>query len=186
MKLIEILDKHNLNHETHLIGTDKNSVHNYIQGFYEKEFEKYKDKKINLLEIGISSGASMYMWNKYFPDANLYGIDITNIIRREHFLENINYIFSNAYDLNLINNLPEFDIIIDDGPHTIETQIFVIKFYLNKLKKDGILIIEDVQYVENFEILKNAVPPFLRDKVEAIDLRKDKDRYDDLMFVIRV
>ena len=50
MSLIDILNSDsNLNHQNHLVGTDKNTIHNYINGFYEKEFVKYKDKKIDLI-----------------------------------------------------------------------------------------------------------------------------------------
>jgi len=30
-------------------GTDKNTTHDYINGFYENEFSKYKNKKIKVL-----------------------------------------------------------------------------------------------------------------------------------------
>ena len=44
--------------------TDKGYTHNYIDGFYEKEFAAYKDKSIKILEIGIASGVSLLLWNK--------------------------------------------------------------------------------------------------------------------------
>jgi phosphoribosylpyrophosphate synthetase len=37
-----------------------------------------------------------------------------------------------------------FDIIIEDGPHTLESQIFAVQNYTQLLKDGGILIIEDV------------------------------------------
>ena len=36
--------------------------------FYEKKLEKFKNKKINILEIGSYAGASAAAFAKYFPD----------------------------------------------------------------------------------------------------------------------
>lgn len=187
MSLIDILNSDsNLNHQNHLVGTDKNTIHNYINGFYEKEFAKYKDKKIDLLEIGISSGGSLYLWSKYFTNGIIHGIDVVDVVRPEYKnVPTIKHLFLNAYDINVVNFLPKFDIIIDDGPHSIESQIFFIKYYISKLKDGGVMIVEDVQDESHFEILKNEVPPFLQAGIELVDLRKDKNRYDDLMFILR-
>lgn len=187
MKLIDILQADpNLNHQNHLVGTDKNTIHNYINGFYETEFSKYKDKEISLLEIGISSGGSLYLWSKYFSNAMIYGIDVSDAIRPEYRnINNVKHIFTNAYNLNILNLLPDFDIIIDDGPHSLESQIFSIKYYLNKLKSGGVLIIEDVQDEKHFDILKGEVPFNLSQNTEYVNLIKDKGRYDDLMFIVR-
>ena len=49
---------------------------------------------------------------------------------------------------------------------------------------DGILIIEDVQEYEWIEILKLAVPDHLKNYIKVYDLRKNKNRYDDIVFSI--
>ena len=49
---------------------------------------------------------------------------------------------------------------------------------------DGILIIEDIQNWEWVEILRNEVPENLKQYVVAYDLRKNKNRYDDIVFTI--
>ena len=43
---------------------------------YEKYFSVFKSKKINILEIGIDDGGSLKLWRKYFPNANIVGMDI--------------------------------------------------------------------------------------------------------------
>ena len=50
--------------------------------FYEKYLEKVKNKKINLLEIGIWEGSSIAAFNKFMPDANIFGIERLRRIRR--------------------------------------------------------------------------------------------------------
>ena len=46
------------------VFTDKGSVHTYIE-FYESYFEPFQ-KKVSLLEIGLMTGGSLYLWKNYF------------------------------------------------------------------------------------------------------------------------
>jgi hypothetical protein len=80
-----------------------------------------------------------------------------------------------------------FDIIIDDGPHTLESQIYAVKNYLYLLKPGGILFIEDVYKMEWFQSLILSIPEELKDNLEVIeyDLRGYKNRPDDLLLLIR-
>ena len=44
---------------------------------YEKLFDKYRDKKITFVEIGVLSGGSLKMWKKYFGEGSrIIGIDL--------------------------------------------------------------------------------------------------------------
>jgi hypothetical protein len=52
------------------------------------------------------------------------------------------------------------------------------------MTEDGILIIEDIQSFEWLEILKNEVPSHLKSFIKIYDLRKNKNRYDDIVFTI--
>ena len=49
----------------------KNLGHGYTK-FYFKHFNKLKDKKINILEIGSYAGASAAAFSKFFPKAKIY------------------------------------------------------------------------------------------------------------------
>ena len=46
---------------------------------YSNYFKDYKDKEINILEIGIDKGESLKIWRKYFTRAKICGIDIIDI-----------------------------------------------------------------------------------------------------------
>ena len=48
----------------------------------------------------------------------------------------------------------------------------------------GILIIEDIQDYEWIDKLKNTTPDSLKQYIEIYDLRENKGRYDDILFVI--
>lgn len=54
-------------------------IHKWIHYFdiYERLFEKFIGKEINILEIGVSHGGSLQMWKEYFGDkATIFGLDI--------------------------------------------------------------------------------------------------------------
>jgi len=181
--LSQILEENDWNGPS---GTDKNTTHDYINGFYENEFSKYKNKKIKVLEIGTCRGTSINLWQKYFSKAEIIGIDTCDYILEQHKgIERVTYLEGDAYDIENVKTLPNFDIIIDDGPHSEESQVRCIELYLSKLKKGGVLVIEDVQNISTFEVLKNCVPEEYKQNIECVDLRENKGRYDDLMFIVR-
>jgi len=91
--------------------------------------------------------------------------------------------YSNEFVSNELKNI-KFDFILDDGPHTLESMKKCINLYLNLLTSDGILIIEDVQSCDWLDILKNEVPDNLKKYIKYYDLRKNKNRYDDIVFVV--
>lgn len=83
----------------------------------------------------------------------------------------------------LMKNI-KFDVMIDDGPHTLETMIQFIKLYSQIMTDDGILIVEDVQSIDWIDELKNAVPENLKSYIKWYDLRKNKNKSDDIVFTI--
>ena len=183
------------------IFTDKASPHSYIQNFYELEFSKYQNKKINFLEIGIMSGGCFLLWKEYFKKANkLVGVDCTD--RFLHLeckkIEGVEFIFDNAYDSEFSKTLPTFDIIIDDGSHVFEDQIKFLELYLPKLRSGGVLIVEDVakeEYFETFIETSKKLVSYDDDyeyEVECLDFRNSEvhrskgwNPPDDMMFIVR-
>lgn len=200
MKLYEILKKYSLNGDYHNGkkfnngGTDKNTIHSYVENFYEDKFLTYKDKNVSLLEIGIQGGASLKLWKEYFSNCNkIVGVDISeeNVHPNYKNIPGVEYFFGDAYSDEIVNQLDNFDIIIDDGPHSENSQIIFIEKYLPKLNSGGILIIEDVQninsidkFIKIFETYYNNDNSDSYYTLETIDLRNKKNRYDDLIFII--
>jgi hypothetical protein len=190
-KLIDLVDD---------TKTDKNTIHTYIDT-YERLFFSKKYDKNNVLEIGIGApktdkenGGSIKLWYKYFPNSIVYGLDMIDISEVNEEIINkdrINLITSiNAYDSEFVKNAftdnnIKFDILIDDGPHTLESMIFFVKKYLPLLNKNGILVIEDIQDIGWIDILKDCTPEEYKNCIEFVDLRHHKNRHDDMMFVIK-
>jgi len=131
-------------------GTDKNlTVHNYLR-IYEKYFDSLKDKSINFLEIGFLAGGSARMWEEYFPQARLYFIDnhcdeITNgsCLCPRSSLHIVDQADSEALK-KFADTCGMFDIIIDDGGHTMQQQIVSFITLFPYVKSGGLYCIEDL------------------------------------------
>jgi hypothetical protein len=172
--------------------TDKHITHNYCRELYNDLFKPYENKRISLLEIGIMHGGSMAMWHQYFKNARrIVGIDRDTIPKRDWEIytkalpeppKNVELLQFDAYNPELTSNLGAFDIIIDDGPHTLASHMLFLALYLPKLKKGGLLIIEDVRKPEWFQAYEGllALTPF---KYRRVDLRP-KETADDLLFIV--
>jgi hypothetical protein len=149
-----------------------------------------KDKSLScqhILEIGVQRGGSMKLWNDYFVNATLYGIDIDD---GPAFLKEYNRISClkmNAYSQDSINYFLEknivFDFIIDDGPHSLESMIYFINNYTQLLAVNGIMIVEDIPEPKWCDVFKTLLPDGFT--YEIFDLRHIKNRWDDILFVIK-
>ena len=107
--------------------------------------------------------------------------------RNIKFEEGIVKIFGDAYSDAVIDALPnDFDVIIDDGPHTLESMIAFLKRYSTKVRSGGLVVIEDIQSTDWLPVLMEAVPDHLRSRTKTFDLRYVNMRYDDIVLVIEV
>ena len=177
--------------------TDKNTTHSYLQ-LYQKLLISKKETAKNVLEVGIGdfgekNGGSIKLWRDFFTNATIYALDILPIDRVMDELLNddrvILYTSSNAYDnefftTHFLNKNIKCDFMLDDGPHTLESMKQFIKLYSQIMTDDGILIIEDVQSLDWIYTLKNEVPENLKKFIKVYDLRRNKNRYDDIVFTI--
>jgi len=166
------------------ILTDKNTRHSYLE-LYESIMHKNKFTAKNILEIGIDVGGSMKLWNDYFINATIYGLDINESPNFLNKYPRINTFKINAYTIDSVNYFVEkdikFDFIIDDGPHTLESMIFTLIHYSKLLTPQGVLIIEDIQSIE-WAYLFEKITNKYKENTHIYDLRENKGRYDDIVF----
>ena len=116
---------------------------------YESYFSKYRNKRINMLEIGVLEGGSLQMWKSYFGSkANLYGMDINPACKKLEE-KGIKILIGDQADRTFLrkirSELPKLDIILDDGGHTMKQQIATFEELYPHLKEDGIYMCEDLQ-----------------------------------------
>jgi beta-1,4-mannosyl-glycoprotein beta-1,4-N-acetylglucosaminyltransferase len=138
-----------LKHLTHLgfkYNTDKSWGHMFTE-MYASHFERFKNKKINILEIGIYLGSSLKILQEYFPSATIYSIDIDNNFVNKHYGNRIKTYNCSQIDLNRFDMLfknTKFDIIIDDGSHQTLHQLISLGHMFKYLNKNGIYVCEDL------------------------------------------
>lgn len=126
--------------------TDKSSLrHNYCVA-YEEHFEKIRNKSLNILEIGILNGSSLKLWKEYFPNSNIFGIDINPDCKK--YEENrIKIEIGDQTDCKFLEEIiskNKFDIIIDDGSHIWDHLVITFEFLFPHLNQNGIYVMEDL------------------------------------------
>ena len=164
--------------------TDKNTVHSYLPE-YEKLLSHKKESAANILEIGINQGGSIKLWADYFTNAQVYGLDVEKTPEWLKVYNRVTTFQQNAYDQNFIKshfidkNI-KFDIIIDDGPHTLEAMNFAAANYTKLLTENGIIIIEDIRDWSWVKIIRQNFPNDINGIINATDLTRCKNRLDDI------
>lgn len=157
-------------------GADKGSFyHNYTQ-IYAKYFSELKNKPIKFLEIGIYKGSSVKMWEEYFTHADLHFIDI-NFDAIEYFSKRAHYHLCNQENREELTQLMqktggEFDVIIDDGGHTMSQQITSFTVLFPHIKRGGMYIIEDLHtsYWPHWGALgSNSTITFLKHLIDDVN-----------------
>lgn len=128
-----------------LHGADKATSHHGYAPIYDNLFTPLRHKPIRLLEIGVQFGASIKTWLDYFPSASIAGVDVANDFK----CDDKRYVFTQGDQGNpsfwdsFNPFLAPWDIVIDDGPHTVAHQSISFDKLWLKLAHGGLYIIED-------------------------------------------
>jgi hypothetical protein len=122
-------------------------LNNYFE-VYDKHFSRYRNKQVNILEIGVAHGGSLQMWKSYFgPQAKIFGVDV-NVNCKKLEEENIKIFIGSQSDRNFLRELkkqiPKVDIIIEDGGHMMSQQIISFEELYDHVKEDGVYLCEDI------------------------------------------
>jgi|TARA_R110002074_G_C12503556_1_gene662793 hypothetical protein len=167
--------------------TDKYYLHSYIP-VYDELFRDKKDSAIKLLEVGVSQGGSINLFKEYFKNGEVIGCDIAPSPEWLNEFENVTIYCEDFYTETAINKFPNnyFDIVIDDGIHSLESFKFLIERFLYKINLGGLLILEDIPDIEWIDILIKLIPKDVSYTYKVYDLRYIKNRYDDIILVIYI
>jgi cephalosporin hydroxylase len=169
--------------------TDKQTVHKYGE-IYD---ELLKNRDVSMVaEIGVSAGGSIAVWDEYFPAASVHGVDVSldhaRIVEDGKPMlfgrEKVHLYEVNAYDAMFALPFPEVDLFVDDGPHTVDSQTFAIKYYLPKVRAGGVFVIEDIQSVADGEYLMQFVPDEWKSSARIVDISNETGRYDDRLLIV--
>lgn len=162
--------------------TDKGSAHNYIDTYFDI-LKNYTHCKI--FEIGVRTGGSMWLWSKFLPSYEIWGIDILptfygnrpfiNELKND---QNIKTFWNrNSFIESSYQDIPkDFDIIIDDGDHSHQGIIATISNAWYHLRNGGTYIIEDTQTDFAIEQVVNKIVELSpTSKIEILRLMKQQD-----------
>lgn len=127
--------------------------HSYVK-FYNMIFANVRLSIKNMTEIGIAAGQSLQAWHRYFPNSEIHGFDVKwygegivkdNLQHLKRVHAHIANILDDKVTMSLLGFMPEsMDVIIDDGPHTVDSQEIFLRKLFPCLKPGGYYIIEDI------------------------------------------
>ncbi|MGF6371304.1 hypothetical protein OKW40_004054 [Paraburkholderia sp. RAU6.4a] len=150
-----------LSHRYYREGEGTTKPDHYFK-LYHEMLCGLRDKPINFLELGVSSGASMLVWHDYFSKARIVGLEfeaqppaISEILKgdRAHFVRGDQSSPATLQDAADLTHGEGFDVIIDDASHIADWSRRSFDFLFNKaLKPGGLYFIEDfgTGYIDGF------------------------------------
>jgi cephalosporin hydroxylase len=156
---------------------DKNSTHSYTDT-YDQIFASFRNKCI-FLEIGLALGDSIKLFDRYFENSTIIGIDITLVFTPQIYRNRVDLIEGDATKPDILNKLRDltFDIIIDDASHMESDQIATFELLKGRMNKGGFYIIEDILAIDqNAERFKALHP-----NCEILDMRTKESPYNVLI-----
>ena len=153
LTLNEIFRKH---------SCDKGDLNHHYHTLYQADFESLRNLPITLLEVGIFKGESINAWVEYFPNAQIYCLDIFTRVPssdipilthpRVHHLHCDSTDFAAEVYIKTIWRNPMFDIIIDDGLHTPSGNGKTFNNLIGMVKLGGTYYVEDVWELDRPEV----------------------------------
>ena len=125
--------------------------HSY-EDFFHENLKEFKDKNIDVLEIGSAKGDGIASFYFYFRFANLVAVD-NNPFRFRYKSKRIRNIYADISSKKILKNLSshlnkKFDLIIEDCSHKLIDQIICFSENFKNLKKGGTYIVEDLNFPE--------------------------------------
>ncbi len=113
---------------------------------YERHLSKFRNKSPKILDIGILQGGSVEMWLKYFGEGTtVVGLDI---LEKDYtydgsvILERGDQGSPEFWD-SFLSRHSNFDIVIDDGGHTMDQQNLTLFKVFPHLNDNGVFAVED-------------------------------------------
>lgn len=101
-----------------------------------------------VLELGVKAGGSLLAWAEYWPDAEVYGVDIDLALVRPEVFAHPRIIVLKANALDPLSVPPGlYDLIVDDvglTSHILSDQLAIMRNYVYLVAPGGTYVVEDV------------------------------------------
>lgn len=128
----------------------KYQIHKWMHYFdiYERHFSRFRNTKVTIVEIGVFDGGSLQMWKDYFgPEAVIHGIDIAPRalnMKEDQIHIHLGSQSDRQFLQKFVKEVPQIDILIDDGGHTMEQQIVSFEELYPYVSENGVYLCEDL------------------------------------------
>lgn len=170
------------------VFSDKGTMHSYIE-YYERHFEPRRHEPVQLLEIGVMTGGSLLLWQQYFDDVLLAGIDLRQGFNQPlPFQDDILCMWRWGVDSTDPAQVPElgvYDFVIDDGAHDAQSQIDTFKNYWPHVAQGGTYFIEDIESDSSMQTITQFMLGYLHGQPHTKDYyRGFAHRADDRILAI--
>ena len=163
--------------------SDKATFHNFID-IYAEWFDPYRDAETRYLEIGIGWGDCLVAWSHYFVNGTVVGLEAW-----PHHTERVGKLSKGKVrivegrseseeDCERLFAGESFDIIVDDGDHSLATQLKTLEVYGKKVRPGGLYIIEDIETWENAQVIRGM-------GFEVLDLRPQRPNAPDNILAVK-
>jgi len=138
-----------------------------IKGFYklyDKKLLPFLDKKIKLLEIGVQDGSSIKYWRSLSPKWDVWGLDTDSRCAGNQI------VIGSQEDKEVLKQFEGFDIVIDDGGHTMKQQIETFKQLFPTMRSGSLYVIEDLHtsFWREFQDYNQTTVDFLHEITKTI------------------
>jgi 2-polyprenyl-3-methyl-5-hydroxy-6-metoxy-1,4-benzoquinol methylase len=185
-RLSEVMAKYSNHNNYH--GTEKDTTHSYGP-VYEKVLKELEGRKnLAILEIGVLGGSFLQFLHEIFPEAEIYGVDIT--LKNYQYKKDIPKIHLFEMDGTRVETADYlnqcFDLIIEDGSHLVAHQKQTLDTFAPYLKKNGVYITESiVQGNSGFKKDLETIGYKHNLTMEWVDMTSNKQRVDDILAIFR-
>lgn len=131
--------------------TDK-ALHRFDLAYALMFGEDRRSRVTNVLELGIKKGASLRVWEEYFPNARIFGVDLNPKFTQPpkltaQYSARTRIFLGSQTDERVLAEVcgiaGRFDLVIDDASHRSDDQVASLRYLWPFVKDDGVYAIED-------------------------------------------
>ena len=155
---------------------------------YREIYESVLTDGLDILEIGTAHGGFVSFCKEQLSDIYYVGADSHHSTGYNELADD--FYLGNAYCEEFIGWLEEneynklFDLVIDDGPHSVQTQMWSMKNLDKFISDDGVFICEDVKSMENARMISNCSPYPFQTRIWYGNDIDDRDREDNICVIV--
>ena len=144
------INRKNLKDHPYQLGLNSSPI-------YEKIFTPRRYEKLKILELGVANGHSIASWHHFFPNSEVFGIDIKKPYKFFYKSKRVKYFEIDIFNKKKIDQFiiqhGNFDYIIDDSMNSRKSMLLNFKNFFPSIKSVGAYFLEDTGF---YDLVKNA------------------------------